>query len=91
MHWQQVMGSSNVAAIAYDEELKECYVRFHTGAVYVYEDVGPGIWEELKHTQSKGRFVQIQLRRVHPYRRLADYVEDSGGYREIPKGITEQD
>jgi hypothetical protein len=79
MHWQQVMGSSNIAAIGYDEEKKECYVRFNSGAIYVYEDVGPGIWEELQHSQSKGRFVGIQLRRAHAYRRLADHVEANSG------------
>lgn len=90
MHWQQVMGSSNVAAIAYDEEKKECHVRFHGGAVYVYENVGPGIWEELQNSPSKGRFVGIQLRRAHPYRRVADHVEaDSGG--QSPSGVAGQD
>ncbi len=79
MHWQQVFGSSNVAAIAYDTDKEECWVRFHGGSVYVYGGVGPGIWEELQHSQSKGRFVQIQLRRAHPARREADYVESGTG------------
>lgn len=79
MYWQQVLGSSNVAAIAYDEEKKECYVRFNSGAVYVYEGVGPGIWEELQHSQSKGRFIGIQFRRTHTYRRILDVAPDSGG------------
>lgn len=78
-NWQQVMGSSNVAAIAYDPVKQECYVKFHSGAAYVYEDVGPGIWEELQHAQSKGRFVGIQLRRAHNYRRVEDVENDSGG------------
>jgi hypothetical protein len=75
MHWQQVLGSSNVAAIAYDAEKKEAWVRFHGGSVYVYSNVGPGIWDEFLHSQSKGRFVQIQLKRAHPARKEADYVE----------------
>ena len=90
MHWQQVMGSSNVAAIAYDEEKLECHVRFHGGSVYIYENVGPGIWEEFQHSQSKGRFVGIHLRRAHPYRRAENYVEtDSGG--QGPSGVAKQD
>ena len=75
MHWQPVYGSANVAAIGYDAEKQECWVRFIGGAVYVYSDVGPGIWNELLHSQSKGRFVGIQLKRVHRARREADYVE----------------
>jgi len=75
MNWQQVLGSSNVAAIAYDPDKKEAWVRFHSGAVYVYSDVGPGIWDEFLHSGSKGRYVQIQLKRAHKARREADYVE----------------
>ena len=77
MHWQQVFGSSNVKAIKYDPENKECWVAFNNNAVYVYSDVGPGIWDELLHSQSKGRFVGIQLKRAHRSRREADYVETS--------------
>lgn len=74
--WKPVYGSSNVQAIAYDEAKQECYVKFHpAGAVYVYEGVGPGMWHELLHADSKGRFVQIQLRRAHPYRRVQDGTE----------------
>lgn len=79
IHWQQVLGSSNVDAIAYDAEKQECYVRFLSGAVYVYEKVGPGIWEELKHASSKGRFIGIHLRRAHSYRRLTEYETSSSG------------
>ena len=75
--WMQVLGSSNIDAVRYDEAARECYVRFHGGAMYAYEGVGPGIWEELQNSTSKGRFVQIQLRRAHTYRRLPDYVEES--------------
>ena len=89
-HWQQVLGSSNVDAIKYDADKQECWVRFHTGAVYVYEGVGPGIWEELHHSNSKGRFVQIQLRRAHKARREADYVQDGDG-GEDPSGASGQD
>ena len=90
MHWQQVLGSSNVAAIAYDEEKQECWVRFLNNAVYVYEGVGPGVWDELKHTSSKGRYVQIQLRRAHKSRREADYVE-TGDSREAASGPPKED
>jgi hypothetical protein len=79
MIWQQVLGSSNVQAIAYDEEKKEVHVKFHpNGDEYVYENVGPGIWDELLNTQSKGRFVQIQLRRAHPYRKVDSVQQEAG-------------
>lgn len=77
MIWQQVLGSSNVQAIAYDEEKKEVHVKFHPdGIEYIYENVGPGIWDELQHTASKGRYVQIQLKRAHPYRKAEVVTEE---------------
>ena len=60
-----VYGSSNVQAIKYDEAKLECYVKFLDGSVYVYDAVTPEEWNELIHTSSKGRYVQIQLRRGH--------------------------
>lgn len=90
IHWQQVLGSSNVAAIAYDEEKQECWVKFLNGAVYVYEGVGPGIWDEFRHTSSKGRYVQIQLRRAHKFRKEdGDGGPDSGG--KVDPGAAEED
>ena len=80
IHWKQVLGSSNVQAIAYDEENREVWVKFHPkGDVYIYEGVGPGMWDELEHSESKGRFVQIQMRRAHTARRAADEKADTGG------------
>lgn len=103
MQWKQVLGSSNVWAIAYDEEKKECYVKFLSGATYVYGNVGPGIWEELQHAQSKGRFISIHLRRAHPYRKVADEPTQqsheaveradagrSGGKGNAPEALVEQ-
>lgn len=89
MHWQQVMGSSNVSAIGYDADKKECFVRFNSGAVYVYENVSPEVWGELLHAQSKGRFVGIKLRREHVYRRV-DHVEANSS-REGYSGAEGQD
>jgi hypothetical protein len=90
MHWQQVFGSSNVSAIAYDADKQECLVRFHNNSVYAYEGVGPGIWNEFLHSESKGRYVQVQLRRAHKARREADYVEDNTG-RDKPESVPGDD
>lgn len=67
--WVQVLGSSNVSAIKYSEPNRECWVRFLNGSVYVYYDVSPDEWEQLYHTSSKGRYVQIVLRRTKQSRR----------------------
>ncbi len=80
MEWTEVYGSSNVQAIAYDDKNQDCYVKFHPdGVVYVYSGVGRGVWNELVHAPSKGRFVQIQLRRGYPARRIGyDEIGSSG-------------
>lgn len=70
MEWTQVYGSSNVDAIQYDPDTKECRVRFHKGGqVYVYSGVEEAVFNQLLHSESKGRFVQIVLRRGYSYRK----------------------
>lgn len=70
--WMQVLGSSNVIAIRYHEPSRECFVKFSDQTVYVYEDVPFATWNDLVHAGSKGRFVQIVLRRGFKYRRVTD-------------------
>jgi len=70
--WVQVLGSSNVSAIKYHEPTRECWVRFLDGSVYLYSDVSPERWQELYHSSSKGRFVQIVLRRENNGQRVSD-------------------
>lgn len=81
--WTPVYGSSNVEAIAYLEETKECHVRFLGGAHYVYHDVTPKIWEEFLQAPSKGRYVNIVLKRGYKFDALAHGdrhgIKDRGG------------
>lgn len=39
MKHEPVTGSSNIASIGYDPVTKTCYVRFHGGGHYAYENV----------------------------------------------------
>ena len=72
MSWVPVYGSSNVVEIRYHEPSRECFVKFTGGTVYCYENVPPEVWEELVHSQSKGRFVNIVLRRGYKYRKVSE-------------------
>jgi hypothetical protein len=72
MEWKQVMASSSVAAIAYDEGKRECWIKFNNGAIYAYEDVSPEEFHDLNGTPSKGRYVQIVLRRGKAARKESD-------------------
>jgi hypothetical protein len=67
-----VYGSSNVIAIRYHEPTRECFVKFTNGTVYVYEDVPEQVWEELVHAQSKGKIVNLVLKRGYKYHRVTD-------------------
>lgn len=70
MNWVPVYGSSNVEAVRYDEASRECQVKFVKGGdVYTYLDVSPEEWHDLLNAGSKGRFVQIVLRRTKQSRR----------------------
>jgi len=66
MRWQGVR-SSHVIEIGRDDATKDVGVRFHDGAVYIYHDVPDDVWERLLESGSKGRFVNITLRRRYSY------------------------
>jgi KTSC domain-containing protein len=64
------VASSAVAAIGYDEQAQEAYVRFAGGTTYAYERVSPTLWEFFSTAASKGRFVNLILKPRHPCRRV---------------------
>ncbi len=79
--WMPVYASSNVIAIRYHEPSRECFVKFTDGTVYVYEDVPKEVWDDLVHAGSKGRYVNIVLKRGYKYHRATDAPQkepDSG-------------
>ena len=59
--WQEVK-SSNIDAIAYDEDEKELHVRFKSGAEYVYFDVSPVVFQGLKDADSKGKYLNEHIK-----------------------------
>ena len=72
MAWVSVYGSSNIQAVSYDPASRMLQVKFLKGGdVYTYFDVTADEWEELLQAPSKGRYVQIQLKRSHRYMRGA--------------------
>jgi hypothetical protein len=72
INWTPVYGSSNVMAMAYDPDARECYVKFHPiGEIYVYMGVSQRTWNEFVNAPSKGRFVQLELRRSFSAQKLS--------------------
>lgn len=54
--------SSAIDAVAYDDEHRELYVRYHGGGCYTYADVPPDTWDALLAAESKGAFVNRTIK-----------------------------
>jgi hypothetical protein len=60
--------SSNVNAIGYDADGQELWVEFKSGT-YVYLGVPEFMWEQLRDNDSKGSFVNTQVKNAFGFRR----------------------
>jgi hypothetical protein len=54
--------SSNVVAIARDEDFERLFVQFKNGATYVYFDVPSVVWKAMMNSPSLGGFVYNEIR-----------------------------
>ncbi len=61
------VSSSAVASIGYDPQRRVLEVEFASTGVYRYLDVDPAEVEELHRSESKGRYVNEQIKPRHPY------------------------
>ena len=61
MEWKQVE-SSNIDAIAYDEDNQELRVRFKSGTEYVYTDVPAKVYQGFLDADSKGRYLNTVIK-----------------------------
>lgn len=64
--------STNLAAISYDPTEHRLFVRFKRsgGAVYAYEDVPPQLYDAMLNANSKGRFLNEQIKPGRAVKRL---------------------
>ena len=62
--------SSSLKSVDYNALEQALEVEFHHGAVYVYLDVPPDVFEELKAAESKGRFFNANIRDVYTHAKL---------------------
>jgi len=62
--------SSNVSEIGYDVNEMVLYVKFNNEALYYYESVPPEVWEQMRYTESIGKFVHTNLKGIYPYGRV---------------------
>lgn len=54
--------SSNIAAIGYEIGLGNLWVRFHSGAKYVYYHVPSHLYLDFRASLSKGHFLWLVIR-----------------------------
>lgn len=62
--------SSSIDAVGYDPASKRLYVRFRSGYIYVYYEVAKSVFDDLLTADSKGRFLNQEIRGAYAYRRL---------------------
>jgi len=68
--WIPTPGSSHVEQIGYEPDTQDVYVQFlDDGSVYRYRDVPMTVWNQFLASGSKGRFVEVILRRQYHYSR----------------------
>ncbi len=62
--------SSNVAQIGYDELAEELFVEFKSGSIYVYSPVPESTFEELLGSESKGGYINHEIKPNYSCRML---------------------
>lgn len=62
--------STSVAAVGYDRDRSELYVRFVDGGTYAYSLVPVRIYAELLASESKGRYVNTRIKPNHAARQV---------------------
>ena len=61
--------SSSLKSVGYAPESRTLEVEFHHGAVYRYLGVPPSVHEALLRAESKGAFLNREVRDRYPYER----------------------
>ncbi len=68
MHY---VDSSNIEAIGYDVDTQQVHVRFlKSGATYVYYDVEEWRFDEFRQAESKGEYLNENIKGAYQYSRL---------------------
>lgn len=67
----QMVVSSNIEAIGYDANTRELHVRFlQSGETYVYYSVDEWVFTEFMAADSKGQYLNANIKDVYGYGKL---------------------
>jgi len=64
------MPSTVVAKMEYDASLQVLIVTYTSGKVYVYKGVPPEVYEEMRASGSKGRFLNYRIKGKYEYEKV---------------------
>lgn len=67
---REMVGSSNITSIGYDEPSQTLEVEFTNGAVYQYYNVSQEIFERMMTAPSKGQFLAYEIKNAYPFARV---------------------
>ncbi len=67
--WISTPQSSNVAGFSYDETSQILIVEFNSGSRYNYYDVPQHVYDGMKSADSKGRYLNAEIKGVYRYAR----------------------
>jgi len=67
--WISTPESSNIAGFSYGEDNQVLTVEFKNGTRYEYYDVQPHIFEGMKVADSKGKYINAEIKGHHRYAR----------------------
>jgi hypothetical protein len=65
------VSSTNVASIGYDQATGTLEVEFNHGGIYQYFDVPEVIFQELINADSKGKYLNANIKGSYRYARVA--------------------
>jgi len=85
LKWVEVE-SSNISAVAYDNDTSILGVKFTSGSVYSYSDVSPDIFETMPHVPSVGRYFNMMVKTLHDYKKWSNEAELSEYIRSVKAG-----
>jgi hypothetical protein len=65
----QYVDSTSVDQVAYDAESSELHIVYKKSGYYVYSGVPPEKFEQLMNTDSKGSFINREVKNVYEFRK----------------------
>lgn len=67
---RNLVSSSNIISVGYDEQNETLEVEFSDGSVYQYYNVNKNLYDQFISAPSKGQFLAYQIKNVFPYSRV---------------------